>query len=147
MGSIPEEAEHPLRIFIFDTARTNCQCFYKLFSQHPQLGWGKFFHGYASAAMYGPNRMQQRFRHSDAAQRCQIEWGNEYPSENWKTYESSTKDLLEKIEETGNEVSRASISQSIVRLTEHCGAGQNLLRQGAYREPAQPGPNDRRPPS
>ena len=47
--------------------------------------------------------MQQRFRHGEAAERAQLEWGKDYPSENWKTYESSTKDL-EKIDETEKEV-------------------------------------------
>ena len=118
MGSVPGQADHPLRIFIFDTARTNCQCFYKLFFLHPQLGWGNFYHGYAGAAMYGPDRMQQRFRHSEAAEKCQIEWGTEYPSENWKTYEGCTKDLLEKIDETEKEVSRTfEIEKFVWQLT------------------------------
>lgn len=107
MGSAAVKDGHPLRVFVFDTPRTNCQVFYKLFSQHPQLGWGKFYHGYSGAAFYGPERMQQHFRHSDAAEKTQIEWSTEYPSANWKTYESSTKELLEKVEETEKEVLNA----------------------------------------
>ena len=96
MGSLPPK-ELPLRLFLFDTARTNCQAFYKLFSQHPQLAWGQFYHGFSSAALYGPERIQQRLRHSEAAEQAQIEWGTKFPTENSKTYESSNKDLVEKI--------------------------------------------------
>jgi hypothetical protein len=97
MGSLAQN-ESPLRLFLFDTARTNCQAFYKLFSQHPRLAWGQFYHGFSSAALYGPERIQQHLRHSEAAERAQIEWGTKFPTENSKTYESSNKDLVEKID-------------------------------------------------
>ena len=99
MGSMAG-ADAPLRLFQFDTARTTCQAFYKLFSQHPQLGWGRFYHGFSSAALYGPERIQQRLRHGEAAEQAQMEWGTKFPPENWKTYDWSNKDLLEKIEAT-----------------------------------------------
>jgi hypothetical protein len=99
MGSMADN-NTPLRLFQFDTARTNCQAFYKLFSQHPQLGWGRFYHGFSSPALYGPERIQQRLRHSDAAEQAQIDWGTKFPSENWKTYDWANQDLLEKIEAT-----------------------------------------------
>lgn len=98
MGSLAEN-DHPLRLFVFDVPRTNCQAFYKLFSQHPQLGWGRFYHGFASAALYGPERIQQHLRHGDAAEKAQLEW-NKNQWQDGKTYEDSNKDLIEQIEAT-----------------------------------------------
>ena len=47
--------------------------------------------------------MQQRFRHSEAAEQCQIEWGKDYPFENWKTDEY-TNNLAWKIDEAEKQV-------------------------------------------
>lgn len=55
-----------------------------------------------SAALYGPERIQQHLRHGDAAEKAQIEW-NKNQWENGKTYEDSNKDLVEKIEATEKE--------------------------------------------
>lgn len=93
MGSISQD-EQPLRLFLFDTPRTNCQAFYKLFSQHPDLAWGGFYHGLAAAALYGPERIQQHLRHGAAAEAAQIEWGTKFPSMNSETYESGNKNLV-----------------------------------------------------
>lgn len=92
--------DHPLRLFVFDSARTNFQAFFKLFSQHPQLRWGRFYHGFASAAWYGPERIQLRLRHGDAAEKSCIEWGTQFPSANSQTYNMVNEDLAEKIKET-----------------------------------------------
>lgn len=50
---------------IFDTPRTTCQAFYKLWQSHPQLGWGRFYHGFNGYQLYGPNGVSLQLRHSD----------------------------------------------------------------------------------
>lgn len=54
--------------------------------------------------MYGPERIQLRTRNSEAAEKAQVVWGTQYPDANSNTFESSQKDLREKINETENEV-------------------------------------------
>ncbi|KAK3724464.1 hypothetical protein LTR37_001088 [Vermiconidia calcicola] len=103
MSSICGRSDHPLRIFVFDSPRTQCQVFYKLFSQHPQLGWGKSYHSFVAAALYGPDRLQKRLRHGETAEEAQIEWGTQHGDWNKSTYESSVKELQKKIDETEDE--------------------------------------------
>ena len=104
MGSIQDNT-HPLRLFVFDSPRTNCHVFYKMFCKHPQLAWSRGFHTYAAAALYGPERVQQRLHHSEAAEKTQIEWGTEYPSQNSITYTDGTKQLVEALEGVEKDVS------------------------------------------
>ena len=104
MASSPTNGKTPLRIFIFDSPRTNSQVFYKMFWQHPHLGYLKGFHPFAAAAGYGPERMQLRTRHCEAAERGQMEWGTQYPEMNSATWASCQKALRDAIEGTENEV-------------------------------------------
>jgi len=98
MASPSTNGTTPLRIFTFESPRTNSQLFHKLFSQHPQLAWGLGFHPFAGAQMYGPERLSQRTRHCEAAERGQTEWGTKYPGMgNEDTIEGSKKDLRERI--------------------------------------------------
>lgn len=103
MGSIAN-GNHPLRLFVFDTPRTNCHVFYKMFCKHPQLAWARFFHNYSAAALYGPDRIQQRLRHGEGAEKTQIEWGTQYPDQNSTKYEDATKQLVEALEGTEKDV-------------------------------------------
>lgn len=100
----------PLRIFLFDTPRTNCHAFYRCFSAHPQLAWMRFFHGFAAAGAYGPERLQLRTKHGDAFERTQMVWGTEYPEANSRTYESSVREMREVIDQVEKEVSEPCAS-------------------------------------
>ena len=104
MGSVSDR-DHPLRIFLFDTPRTNSQVFYKLFSQHPELGWGRSYHDYVGAALYGPERVQQRLRHGEAAEKANQYWGTSFPDTNSDTYDMATSKLTRSVEETEKDVS------------------------------------------
>ena len=58
---------HPLRLFLFDSPRTTCQLFYKLFQSHPQLGWGRSYHGFNGYVLYGPDRITLKLQHNPEA--------------------------------------------------------------------------------
>ncbi|KAK5168895.1 uncharacterized protein LTR77_006204 [Saxophila tyrrhenica] len=101
--SSSNSSSSPLRVFIFDSPRTNSQLFYRMWQQHPQLAPMKGFHPFAGAQMYGPERITLRTRHCEAAERGQIEWGTQYPDANWNTFETSAKALREQIAEAEQE--------------------------------------------
>ena len=103
MGSLTQQNK-TLRVFIFDTPRTNCHVFYKLFDKHPQLGAGGFFQNYSAPSLYGPERIQLRLRHGEEAEKTQIEWGTQYGPYNLKTYDDATKELIDSIDATEKEV-------------------------------------------
>ena len=103
MGSI-STPDHPLRLFLFDSPRTNCHVFYKLYSEHPKLGWGRSYHTFAGAALYGPERMQLRLRHGEQAEASQLEYANSIPPAIPATYTEATTRLLEVIEQTEQDV-------------------------------------------
>lgn len=59
-------SSHPLRLMLFDNMRTTSQAFYKLWQSHPQLAWGRSYHGFAGHQQYGPDRVSLKLRHSNA---------------------------------------------------------------------------------
>lgn len=59
---------------IFDSPRTTCQVFYKLFQSHPQLGWGRAYHGFNGYQIYGPNRLSLKLRHSPVVEHALEEY-------------------------------------------------------------------------
>ena len=73
---------HPLRLMLFDTPRTTCQVFYKLWQSHPQLGWGRFYHGFNGYQLYGPNRISLKLRHRDTVTEALEEhWAKPYQTD------------------------------------------------------------------
>lgn len=58
---------------LFDNPRTTCQAFYKLWQSHPQLAWGRFYHGFNGYQLYGPDRMSLKLRNGDAVMRAMEE--------------------------------------------------------------------------
>lgn len=137
MGSIAND-DHPLRLFLFDSPRTSCHAFYKLFSQHPQIDWGRSYHDFSSAALYGPERMQPRLKHGEASEKAQLRWGSDFPDSNWWTYELSVKALLEKVEASEKTVRSITCATCWMYM---CGnvpmlinlIGKDLLRERAPR--------------
>ncbi|KAI7231521.1 hypothetical protein KC330_g6384 [Hortaea werneckii] len=88
----------PRRIFIFDNPRTCSHLFSKLFANHPELQL--LYHPFLPAALYGPERYQQKTKHCAAADEVQREWGTSEEFREWNvvTYESANRKLVEEIE-------------------------------------------------
>ncbi|KAI7489208.1 hypothetical protein KC351_g1496 [Hortaea werneckii] len=89
---------NPRRIFIFDNPRTCSHLFSKLFAEHPELQL--LYHPFLPAALYGPERYQQKTKHCAAADEVQREWGTSEEFREWNTvtYESANRKLVEEIE-------------------------------------------------
>ncbi|KAI7283856.1 hypothetical protein KC345_g2682 [Hortaea werneckii] len=89
---------NPRRIFIFDNPRTCSHLFSKLFANHPELQL--LYHPFLPAALYGPERYQQKTKHCAAADGVQREWGTSEEFREWNvvTYESANRRLVEEIE-------------------------------------------------
>ncbi|RMY76058.1 hypothetical protein D0863_02176 [Hortaea werneckii] len=89
---------NPRRIFIFDNPRTCSHLFSKLFANHPELQL--LYHPFLPAALYGPERYQQKTKHCAAADEVQREWGTSVEFREWNTvtYKSADRKLVEEIE-------------------------------------------------
>ncbi|KAI6865324.1 hypothetical protein KC338_g5131 [Hortaea werneckii] len=89
---------NPRRIFIFDNPRTCSHLFSKLFANHPELQL--LYHPFLPAALYGPERYQQKTKHCAAADEVQREWGTSVEFREWNTvtYKSANRKLVEEIE-------------------------------------------------
>ncbi|KAI7345178.1 hypothetical protein KC320_g8452 [Hortaea werneckii] len=74
---------NPRRIFIFDNPRTCSHLFSKLFANHPELQL--LYHPFLPAALYGPERYQQKTKHCAAADEVQREWGTSVEFREWNT--------------------------------------------------------------
>jgi hypothetical protein len=99
-----DNQSHPLRIFILDSPRTNCQAFHKMFYKHPQIDHMKAFHLFAGAGGYGPGRLTLRTRHSEHAEKMLAKWGTDYPQQNSDTYEKSARRLRDVLKEVEDKV-------------------------------------------
>lgn len=60
----------PLRLMVIDSPRTTCHMFYKLFQSHPQLAWGRFYHGFNAHQAYGKQRITTKLRHRPAVEQA-----------------------------------------------------------------------------
>ncbi|KAI7369686.1 hypothetical protein KC354_g1758 [Hortaea werneckii] len=91
-------SDQPRRIFIFDNPRTCSHLFSKLFANHPDLQL--LYHPFLPAALYGPERYQQKTKHCAAADALQREWGTSEEFREWNvvTYESANRKLVDEIE-------------------------------------------------
>ncbi|RMZ13215.1 hypothetical protein D0860_02661 [Hortaea werneckii] len=89
---------NPRRIFIFDNPRTCSHLFSKLFANHPELEL--LYHPFLPAALYGPERYQQKTKHCAAADEVQRKWGTSEEFREWNvvTYESANRKLVKEIE-------------------------------------------------
>ncbi|KAI7154025.1 hypothetical protein KC349_g7938 [Hortaea werneckii] len=98
MASDSPVVPNPRRIFIFDNPRTCSHLFSKLFANHPELQL--LYHPFLPAALYGPERYQQKTKHCAAADEVQREWGTSEEFREWNvvTYESANRKLVEEIE-------------------------------------------------
>ncbi|KAI7398618.1 hypothetical protein KC336_g15255 [Hortaea werneckii] len=99
------------RIFIFDNPRTCSQLFSKLFANHPDLQL--LYHPFLPAALYGPERYQQKTKHCAAADEVQREWGTSEEFREWNvvTYESANRKLVEEIEAAERQIQQIHLLQ------------------------------------
>ncbi|KAI7187652.1 hypothetical protein KC363_g5864 [Hortaea werneckii] len=99
-------SDQPRRIFIFDNPRTCSHLFSKLFANHPDLQL--LYHPFLPAALYGPERYQQKTKHCAAADQVQREWGTSEEFREWNvvTYESANRKLVEEIEAAESQIYR-----------------------------------------
>lgn len=104
MASDNPVVPNPRRIFIFDNPRTCSHLFSKLFANHPELQL--LYHPFLPAALYGPERYQQKTKHCAAADEVQREWGTTEEFREWNvvTYESANRKLVEEIEAAERQV-------------------------------------------
>lgn len=95
---------NPRRIFIFDNPRTCSHLFSKLFANHPELQL--LYHPFLPAALYGPERYQQKTKHCAAADEVQRKWGTSEEFREWNvvTYDSANRKLVEEIEAAERQV-------------------------------------------
>jgi hypothetical protein len=98
-----ETKAHGNRIFLFDNPRSCSQVFRRIFQNHPQLE--HILHPYASPSWFGPKRVQLTFRHNEAAEKKQLEWGSLYPERNKSTYEDASRRMLLETQEIEKGVS------------------------------------------
>lgn len=87
---------------LFDNPRTTCQVFYKLFQSHPQIAWGRFYHGFNGYQAFGPNRVTTKLRHSDRVEKASLEfWVKPYEEDEevQKLYPPVLEDALRKFED------------------------------------------------
>ncbi|KAI7451929.1 hypothetical protein KC336_g6 [Hortaea werneckii] len=82
-----------------------------LFAEHPELQL--LYHPFLPAALYGPERYQQKTKHCAAADEVQREWGTSEEFREWNTvtYESANRKLVEEIEAAERQVQQIRLLQ------------------------------------
>ncbi|KAI7637872.1 hypothetical protein KC343_g471 [Hortaea werneckii] len=110
---------NPRRIFIFDNPRTCSHLFSKLFANHSELQL--LYHPFLPAALYGPERYQQKTKHCAAADEVQREWGTSEEFREWNvvTYESANRKLVEEIEAAERQNKSIFCSEHLNALMKH----------------------------
>ncbi|KAI6825718.1 hypothetical protein KC342_g10908 [Hortaea werneckii] len=119
MASDNPVVPNPRRIFIFDNPRTCSHLFSKLFANHPELQL--LYHPFLPAALYGPERYQQKTKHCAAADEVQREWGTSEEFREWDvvTYESANRKLVEEIEAAERQNKSIFCSEHLNALMKH----------------------------
>ncbi|KAI7369572.1 hypothetical protein KC354_g1833 [Hortaea werneckii] len=119
MASDNPVVPNPRRIFVFDNPRTCSHLFSKLFANHPELQL--LYHPFLPAALYGPERYQQKTKHCAAADEVQREWGTSEEFREWNvvTYESANRKLVEEIEAAERQNKSIFCSEHLNALMKH----------------------------